>query len=83
MQSLVRQIRAAGPRVAEADVDDLAVLFELRGQLDSAIAVGIAGIRRSGASWAEIGALTGTTKQSAFERWAPRVVQLEQTETHP
>lgn len=78
MKALVRQIRAAGPRVAEADLEDLAVLLELRGLLDSAIAVGIAGIRRSGASWSDIGALTGTTRQSAQERWAPRIAQLEQ-----
>jgi len=63
-------------KVAEADIDDLPVLLELRGQVDSAIAVGIAGIRRSGATWAEIGALTGITRQSAQERWGPRMAEF-------
>jgi hypothetical protein len=77
MKALVRQIRAAGPRVAEADVEDLGVLLELRGLLDGAIAIGIAGIKRSGASWADIGGLTGITKQSAQERWGKRVAKIE------
>jgi hypothetical protein len=75
--SLIRQIRAAGPRVAEADVEDLGELLALRGQVDRAIAVGIAGLRRQGVSWADIGALTGTTRQSAQERWGPRVAALD------
>jgi hypothetical protein len=78
MKALVRQIRAAGPRVAEADLEDLAVLLELRGLLDGAIATGIAGIKRSGATWAEIGALTGTTRQSAQERWGRRLEHQEE-----
>lgn len=30
-------------------------------------------LRRDGASWAEVGAGTGMTRQSAHERWAPAV----------
>ena len=73
VKSLTRQIRAAGPRVAEGDVEDLAVLFELRGILDSAIATAVAGLRQNGATWADIGALTNTTRQAAQERYGRQV----------
>lgn len=36
----------------------------------------VLGLRRHGATWEEIAAASGTTRQSAHERWAARVAEL-------
>ncbi len=71
--ALARLIRAAGNRAADSDPEDLKVLMGLRTSLDEAIVAAVAGVRASGATWEEIGALTGTTRQAAHLRWAARV----------
>lgn len=67
-----RILQAAGRRIEDADVEDLAELVALRAAVDEAIANAVAGMRARGASWAEIGRAVGITKQSAYERWAVR-----------
>ena len=67
---LGRMISAYGRRVADADIEDLTEMFELRDQLDSAIAAAVAGQRElHGRSWADIGAAAGTTRQAAQMRY--------------
>ncbi|KAA9104993.1 hypothetical protein [Microbacterium rhizomatis] len=68
-----RFIRRAGERVADADEFELAELVELRGALEDAIRVAIAGQRSYGRSWAHIGDALGITRQSAQERYAEKV----------
>ncbi|WP_055631352.1 hypothetical protein [Streptomyces griseoruber] len=45
----------------------------LRARLDALIAQAGVADREDGASWTEIGAAAGTTRQAAQERWAPHV----------
>lgn len=67
---LSRMLAAYGRRVADADVEDLTEMFELRDQLDSVIASAVAGQREAhGRSWADIGRAAGTTRQAAQMRW--------------
>jgi hypothetical protein len=67
---LRRLIRAYGRRVANADVEDLAEMIELRGELDQAIAAAVKSSReRHARSWADIGRAAGTTRQAAYQRW--------------
>jgi hypothetical protein len=70
--SLARMIRAAGPRVAAGDPEDLALLVGLHGEIDRAIAVGVAGLQRSGMTWRSIGEATGTSREAAFQKWAAK-----------
>jgi hypothetical protein len=67
---LSRILRAAGTRVADADVEDLAALIALREQLDGAILAAVHGLRASGHTWETIGAATGTTRQAAIMKWS-------------
>lgn len=69
-EMLGRMIAAAGRRVAKGDPEDLAQLVALAAALDDAAAVGVAGIRASGRSWADVGRATGMTRQAAHERWS-------------
>lgn len=65
-----RVLRAMARRYASADVDDLAELLAIRGDVDGAIAAAVAGLRGQGFSWAEIARAAGTTRQAAQQRWA-------------
>lgn len=66
-----RAIRAHGRRVATGDVEDLAGLLALRGELDEAIAVAVAGLRAEpqAASWQAIANAAGISRQAAMQRW--------------
>lgn len=68
-----RAIRAHGRRVADADVEDLAELLQLREELDAAIALAVTGQTENlGRSWADIARATGTSRQAAFKRWGAK-----------
>lgn len=66
---LRRMIAAGGRRVADADEFELAEFLALREVLDSAFGVAIAGqLQRK--SWADIATATGTTRQTAHQRYS-------------
>lgn len=60
-----RIIRAMGRRCAESDPYQLGHLLALRSDVDSAIAVAVAGLRAEGYSWADIARPLGITRQGA------------------
>lgn len=64
-----RAIRSAGRRVAGGDVEGLADLHSLAGEVDQALAAAVAGLRDFGYSWAEIASRLGITRQAAQQRW--------------
>ncbi len=64
-----RILRAYSRRCACADPDDLTELLALQGEVDTAITAAVAGLRRSGFSWAEIATAAHTTRQAAQQRW--------------
>jgi hypothetical protein len=66
---LRRAIRAAGRRVAGGDVEGLADLLSLAGELDRATDAAVRGLRGSGYSWGEISSRLGVTRQAAEQRW--------------
>lgn len=70
-----RMLKAMGRRAANADPEDLAMLLDLRSELDSAIADAVAGLRASGFTWESISEATGTTRQAVCDRWGPRSVK--------
>lgn len=71
---LERMIRAYARRVAEADEVDLARMVEVKRVMDEALADAVRGQRdKLGRSWAEIARGLGTTRQSAYERFARKV----------
>ena len=67
-----RIIRAHSRRVAAGDVDALAALVALSGELDQAISDAVGGLRAWGYSWTEIAARLGITRQGAQQRWTER-----------
>ena len=71
---LRRMLRGASRRVAAGDHADLAELVGLRAELEQAIASGVAGLRASGDSWADIAAGLGTTRQAAQMRYGREVL---------
>ena len=64
-----RILRAYTRRVADGDVEALAVLLGLSAEIETAIAQAVTGLRASGYSWAEIGSRLGITRQAAQQRW--------------
>jgi hypothetical protein len=66
---LRRAIRAAGRRVGGGDVEGLADLLSLAGELDRAIDAAVGGLRGAGYSWGEIASRVGVTRQAAQQRW--------------
>lgn len=72
LSMLRRMVRAAGRRVAAADVEDLADLFEVDQVLREAQAAAVTGLRARGYTWQDIGTASGTTRQAALMRWASR-----------
>jgi hypothetical protein len=64
-----RIIRAIGKRVATEDPDDLLLLVALEREVRQAWATAIAGLRRSGYSDSQIGAVLSTTKQAIQQHW--------------
>jgi hypothetical protein len=72
LRMLRRVTAAAGKRVGEADVEDLAELIGIQKDLDAAIGRAVAGLRDDGYTWQSIGDALGVTRQAAFMRWGPR-----------
>jgi len=64
-----RVLRAHGRRVAAGDVEALVDLLALAEETDRAVGEAVAGLRRSGYSWAEIASRIGVTRQAAQQRW--------------
>jgi hypothetical protein len=65
-----RVIRAAARRIAAGDVEELAHLFSLEREVQSAIHIAVNGLRAQGYSWADIALRIGITRQAAHQRWA-------------
>jgi hypothetical protein len=66
---LRRAIRALARRVSGGDIDAIADMAELSGELDNAIRLAVTGLRAKGYSWAEIGTRLGVTRQAAQQRF--------------
>ena len=64
-----RVLRAYARRVADGDVEALALILGLSAEIDDAIAQAVTGLRQFGYSWAEIGSRLGITRQAAQQRW--------------
>ncbi|GAA1028516.1 hypothetical protein GCM10009557_13830 [Virgisporangium ochraceum] len=64
-----RIVAAHGRRVAAGDVEALADLIRLGADIEAATDDAIAGLRRHGYSWAEIGSRIGISRQAAQQRW--------------
>lgn len=64
-----RVLRAWARRVAAGDIDAITDMAAAAGELEDAIRQGVAGLRRTGYSWAEIAARLGVTRQAAQQRW--------------
>ena len=64
-----RILRAYARRVADGDVEALALMLGLAEEIDTAIAEAVKGLRGCGYSWAEIGSRLGITRQAAHQRW--------------
>jgi len=65
-----RAIRAHGRRVGDGDVEALPGLLAVSAELEHALGVAVAGLRKHGYSWTEIAARIGVTRQAARQRWA-------------
>lgn len=73
LDMLGRMIRAAGPRVGTADMDELRKILELRDELDEVIGQAVVAVRDNGGySWAAIGEAAGITRQAAYQKWGRR-----------
>ena len=66
---LGRVLRAYARRIAQGDVEALSLMLGLSGQIDTAIAQAVTGLRGFGHSWSEIGNRLGITRQAAQQRW--------------
>ena len=64
-----RVLRGWARRVAAGDIDAIADMAAAIGELEDALRVGVAGLRRKGYSWADIGDRLGVTRQAAQQRW--------------
>jgi hypothetical protein len=64
-----RIIRAFSRRIAKGDIDALADMAFMSGQIDQAIKDAVTGLRQRGYSWTDIGRQLGVTKQAAQQRW--------------
>jgi hypothetical protein len=64
-----RILRAYARRVADGDVEALALMLGLSADIDTAIGQAVTGLRACGYSWAEIGSRLGITRQAAQQRW--------------
>ena len=64
-----RVLRAYARRVADGDVEALALMTDLADEIDTAISQAVTGLRAFGYSWAEIGSRLGITRQAAQQRW--------------
>lgn len=65
-----RMIRAVGARAA-GDVDALPLLVDLGEEVERELRRAVAGVRRRGWSWTDVGRVLGTTRQAAQSRFGP------------
>ena len=64
-----RILRAYARRVADGDVEALALMLGLSAEIDDAISQAVTGLRAFGYSWADIALRLGITRQGAQQRW--------------
>ena len=64
-----RVLRAYGRRIARGDIDALADLGGLLGDVEAALSRAVTGLREGGYSLAEIGLRLGVTRQAVHQRW--------------
>jgi hypothetical protein len=69
---LRRVLRAYGRRIAAGDIDALVDMAAMADELESAMRLAVAGLRRVGYSWGEIAVRLGITRQGAQQRWGQR-----------
>ena len=55
--------------MSDGDVEALAHMLGLAGEIDTAVAEAVKGLRGCGYSWVEIGACLGITRQAVRQRW--------------
>jgi hypothetical protein len=65
-----RVLRGYGRRIASGDVDAIADLDGLLGEVEAALSRAVTGLRDNGYSLAEIGLRLGVTRQAVHQRWA-------------
>ena len=58
-------------------LDRLEAIQQLRAWLDDQEAQAVIGCRMARATWAEMGAAIGSTRQAAFNRWGPTIKRYE------
>ena len=68
-----RVLRAYAARVALGDIDAVADMVAISGEMNALIAEAVRGLRDKGYSWADVGQRLGVSRQAAFERWGKRV----------
>jgi hypothetical protein len=65
-----RVVRGYARRIAAGDIDAIADLGGLLGDVESALSRAVTGLRDNhGYSWAEIGNRLGVTRQAVHQRW--------------
>jgi hypothetical protein len=64
-----RILRAYARRIARGDIDANTGLAAIAGEADNAMRQAVAGLRKAGYSWADIGTRLGVTRQAAQQRW--------------
>lgn len=67
---LRRAIRAYSKRVASGDIEAVAEMAALAGELNDATGRAVRGLHDFGYSWTEIAARLGISRQGARQRWA-------------
>jgi hypothetical protein len=68
-----RILAAHARRIADGDIDGLAALVTLAGDVDQAINDAVRGIRAAGYSWTDVANRLGITRQAARQRWTGKV----------
>jgi hypothetical protein len=65
-----RIVRAYARRIAAGDIEALASMVTLAGEVEAAIQDAVIGLRGFGYSWTEIGDRLGISRQAARQRWS-------------
>jgi hypothetical protein len=65
-----RVLRAYGRRIAAGDIDAIADLGGLLGEVETALGRAVTGLRDDGYSLADIGLRLGVSRQAVHQRWA-------------
>jgi hypothetical protein len=67
-----RILTAYARRIADGDIESLALIAELADTIDTSIRDAVTGLREHGYSWAQIGSRLGVTRRAAHQRWGNR-----------